>query len=105
MIEIFDKVKFKENTHLLEPEVRKRITQSNVRFIKAFENSKLQYSDLDLAKAKAARIKHKVLHELDKHLIEFETNFGQRGGKVVWTQNEEEAIQEILAIVERKKAK
>ncbi len=105
MIEIFDKFKFNQHKQLLEPEVRKIITQNNVRFIKAFDNSKLQYADLDLAKAKAARIKHKVLHELDKHLIEFETNFVQRGGKVLWTQNEEEAIQEILAVVERKKAK
>lgn len=105
MIEIFDKSKFKEHMQLLDPEVRNRITQSNVRFLKAFENSKLQYHDLDLAKAKAARIRHKVLHELDKHLIEFETNFVQLGGKVIWTQNEEEANQEILAIVERKKAK
>ncbi|NWJ52712.1 MAG: lactate utilization protein [Bacteroidetes bacterium] len=105
MIEIFDKSKFKEHKQLLEPDVRRKITQSNIRFLNAFENSKLQYSDLDLAKSKASRIKYSVLHELDKHLIEFETNFVQHGGKVVWTQNEEEAIQEILAIVERKKAK
>jgi L-lactate dehydrogenase complex protein LldF len=105
MVEIFDKFKFKEYKQLLDPETKKRVTQSNVRYINAFENSKLQYFDLDLAKARAARIKHKVLNELDKHLIEFETNFVQRGGKVIWTQNEQEAIREILTVVERKKAK
>src|ERR1035437_4355972 len=70
-----------------------------------FEKAKLQYAEFELAKERAAAIKYKVLNELDKYLIEFETNFVIRGGKVIWARDEEEAIREILIIVERKRAK
>jgi L-lactate dehydrogenase complex protein LldF len=70
-----------------------------------FEKAKLQYAEFELAKERAAAIKYKVLNELDKYLIEFETNFVKRGGKVIWARDEEEAIREILIIVERKRAK
>jgi len=70
-----------------------------------FEKAKLQYAEFELAKERAAAIKYKVLNELDKYLIEFETNFVKRGGKIIWARDEEEAIREILIIVERNRAK
>ena len=77
------------------------ISQYNTEFGKA----KTQYAEFELAKERAAAIKYKILNELDKYLIEFETNFVKRGGKVIWARDEEEAIREILIIVERKRAK
>lgn len=64
-----------------------------------------QYYDHDLAKSRAAYIKTQAIENLDKHLLEFEKNFKKNGGRVIWAQNKEEAIQEILQICEQKKAK
>lgn len=72
---------------------------------KTVVKGKLLYSDLELAKKRAAHIKSKVIGNLDKHLVEFETNFTSRGGKVVWAEDGKEAISKILAIMNRVNAK
>ncbi|OQX76623.1 MAG: iron-sulfur cluster-binding protein [Bacteroidetes bacterium 4484_249] len=66
---------------------------------------KLQYKDLELAKKRAASIKHKVINNLDKYLIEFATNFENRGGKIIWAVDTEEAISEILKVLKKYDAK
>lgn len=63
------------------------------------------YSDLELAKTRAAFIKNKTLDNLDKYLIEFEANFTKKGGKVIWAQDKNEAIAEIIKISEKRTAK
>ena len=68
-------------------------------------HSKLFYSDLELARTRAALIKNKTLDNLDKYLIEFESNFIKRGGKVIWAQDNEEAVLEISKLIERKSVK
>lgn len=42
------------------------------------------------------------MENLDKYLIEFETNFTANGGKVIWANDEKEAQQEILKILQKK---
>ena len=64
-----------------------------------------QYSDLEKARKRAANLKHKVINDLDKFLIEFEKNFIRRGGKVIWAQNAKEAQKEILYILKKHSAK
>lgn len=59
---------------------------------------KKQYADLELAKQRAAYIKSKVIHNLDKYLIEFEAAFTKRGGKVIWATDATEAINAIIEI-------
>ncbi len=59
------------------------------------------YADLELAKERAASIKAKSINNLDKYLIEFEANFMKRGGKVLWAENADQAIDEILKIAKR----
>ena len=68
----------------------------SVKYSKAF------YSDLELARTRAAFIKNKTLDNLDKTLIEFEANFIRKGGKVIWAQDNEEAIEEIIKIIQKK---
>ena len=51
------------------------------------------------------RSKWKVTENLDKYLIEFEANFIKRGGKVIWAQDAEEAINEIIRILKNVKAR
>lgn len=66
---------------------------------------KEQYADLELAKKRAHIIKQKVVNSLDKYLIEFAANFEKNGGKLIWAQNTEEAIAEILKIMKKNDAK
>jgi len=65
---------------------------------------KLQFSDLELARKRAANLKHKILNDLDKYLIEFEVNFQKNGGKVIWAPTRKDAVKEILAILKKIKA-
>ena len=68
-------------------------------------HSKSFYSDLELARTRASFIKNKTLDNLDKYLIEFESNFTRKGGKVIWAQDNEEAVAEIIKLIEKKTAK
>ena len=71
----------------------------------AVKNGLNQYADHELARERASYIKTNVINNLDKYLTEFERNFTQRGGKVIWAQNAEEALREIGQIMKRKRVK
>ena len=78
----------------------RRIINYNIdKYTSATILGKQQFSNIDLAKQRAATTKNKVIENLDKYLIEFESNFIRKGGKVIWAQNAEEAIAEIKKIV------
>lgn len=66
---------------------------------------KQQYADLDLARKRAKNIKWRTMENLDKHLEQFETNFTKRGGKVIWAENAQEALEAILKICQEKNTK
>ena len=82
---------------------RKKINYNISRYDKAVILGKKQYKDLELARKRAGNIKYKILNELDKYLIEFESNFEKHGGKIIWAQNEKEAVKEILSILKKRK--
>ncbi len=63
---------------------------------------KQQFVDINLVKERAKNIKWRALETLDQHLEEFEMHFTARGGKVLWAQNSQEALDEILAICKEK---
>lgn len=69
------------------------------KYNEAVVGGKEQYARLDLARSRAAGLRSRVIENLDKYLIEFETNFLKRGGKVIWAQDAEEANKEILALL------
>ncbi|MGK6350812.1 LutB/LldF family L-lactate oxidation iron-sulfur protein [Parapedobacter sp. DT-150] len=64
-----------------------------------------QFHHIENSKRKAHIVKWKVMENLDKLLPEFESNFLQKGGKVIWANDAEEARQEIWKIMERAGAK
>ena len=66
---------------------------------------KQQYADLDLARKRAKNIKWRTMENLDKYLEQFETNFTSRGGKVIWAEDANEALDAILKICQDKQAK
>jgi L-lactate dehydrogenase complex protein LldF len=85
-------------------EHRKTINYNISRYEANLPRGKSQFSDLELAKRKAANTKHKILNDLDRFLIEFEVAFEKNGGKVIWAPGKKEAVKEIMAIMKRIKA-
>ncbi|MDQ3048746.1 MAG: LutB/LldF family L-lactate oxidation iron-sulfur protein [Bacteroidota bacterium] len=81
--------------------IRYNIAQYDKKVVEGKE----QFSNLELAKTRAAAIKQKSIDNLEKYLIEFEANFIRRGGKVIWAQDSEEAVKEALQIMKRVNAK
>jgi L-lactate dehydrogenase complex protein LldF len=63
---------------------------------------KEQFADLNLARERAKNLKWKAMETLDTLLEEFETQVTRRGGKVIWAENGEQALEEILAICREK---
>ncbi len=66
---------------------------------------KEQYAELELARMRAKNVKWKTIENLDKYLEEFEEKFTARGGKVIWAENTQQALDTILQICKEKEAK
>jgi L-lactate dehydrogenase complex protein LldF len=77
---------------------RETVASSLLRFEKSYKTGQQQFSDIELARERAAYTRWKAIEDLDKYLIEFESNFIKRGGKVLWAQSPGEAVGEILSI-------
>jgi L-lactate dehydrogenase complex protein LldF len=75
------------------------------RYDAAVVKGKEQYSNLELAKERAAHIKNKVITDMAKYLVDFEAAFQSRGGKVIWAQDGTEAVSEVLKIVKKQQAR
>ncbi len=71
----------------------------------AFEKGKGQFSDLELARDWANAIKRDAIMQLDTYLCEFERKFTSRGGKVIWAQTADQAVEAVKAICSRHRAK
>lgn len=84
---------------------RKTIQHNITQYDKKVVQGKQQFSNLELAKTRAAALKQKTIDNLEKYLIDFEGNFTRRGGKVIWAVDAEEAIKESLQIMKRAKTK
>ena len=56
---------------------------------------------LNWPKAGAYVIKHKVVNNLEKYLIEFAANFEKKGGKIIWAQDKDEAVREIMDLIKK----
>jgi len=78
---------------------RKTIKFNMGKYAKAFHRGLEQYSDIETARLRAANIKAKAINDLDKYLIEFELNFTNNGGKVIWANDTQEATSQILKIL------
>ena len=86
-------------------EHRRKLNFNISRYDLAVQRGKRQFSQIEMAKQRAANLKHKVVENLDKYLIEFESNLIKKGGKVIWAQTASEAVSEILKIMQRHEAK
>lgn len=68
-----------------------------------FATGKQQYSNLELARKRAEHIRWKAIENLDKYLLEFESNSARHGTKVFWAPEKEDAIKEIEQILKSHK--
>lgn len=100
--EIFKK---KSSEKAAEIDHRRKINFNIGRYNAAVPNGKLQFLHVDLARELAKNIKWKALENLDKYLEQFEKKFRERGGKVIWAENANQAIEEILNICKEKNCK
>lgn len=66
-----------------------------------FKQAASQFNNLELARQRAAHLRWKTIEQLDRYLIEFESNFIKTGGKVFWAQDGTDAMVEILNILKR----
>ncbi|MBS1495316.1 MAG: iron-sulfur cluster-binding protein [Bacteroidetes bacterium] len=86
-------------------EHRRKINFNMGRYNAAVPKGKEQFANLHLARERAKNIKWRAIETLDKQLEEFELNFSKRGGKVIWAENSQQAIDEILKICKEKNCK
>lgn len=85
--------------------VQDKIASARSKYRVAFLEASQQFSDIELARRRAAFIRWKAIENLDNYLIEFEANFIRSGGKIIWAQDAEEARKEILNIISRSGSK
>ena len=71
----------------------------------AFEKGQSAFLDLENAKTKANLVKWKAIENLDRYLLDFETNFISRGVNVIWANDADEGRQEILKIIQQNQAR
>ena len=105
MSEVYNKFLKDSEKKAFDLEHRDKINFNISKYDAAVLKGKQQYSNLELAKKRASAIKHKVVNNLEKYLIEFAANFEQRGGKIIWAQDEDEAVRKILSIINKYDAK
>lgn len=95
----------KANVKAVDLEHRRKINFNIGKYNAAVPQGKLQFSALEYARERAKNIKWRALENLDKQLEYFELEFNKRGGKVLWAENTEDAIKEILAICKARNCK
>ncbi|MFC2111507.1 LutB/LldF family L-lactate oxidation iron-sulfur protein [Bacteroidota bacterium] len=84
---------------------RNKIKFNISKYYAAVNKGMPQYDDLEKAKNRASKLKRNVINNLDKYLVEFESNFQANGGKVIWAQDSKEAINAVKKIIRKYDAK
>ena len=88
-----------------DKELHRKLNYNIGKYADTVKQGKLQYSDLEVAKQRAKNLKWKAIENLDKYLIEFESNISRRGVRVVWAETKDEALAEIESVMKRVNAK
>jgi L-lactate dehydrogenase complex protein LldF len=88
-----------------DKELHRKLNYNIGKYDATVRNGKLQFSDLELAKQRAKNLKWKSIANLDKYLVEFESNITKRGARVVWAEDADEALAEIKSVMKRVNAK
>jgi L-lactate dehydrogenase complex protein LldF len=84
---------------------RRKINFNIGKYNSKVPEGKEQFADVHLARERAKNVKWRAIETLDQQLEEFELNFSKRGGKVIWAETAQQAIDEILQICAAKNCK
>ena len=95
----------KSKTKAGDLEHRRKINFNIGKYNEKVPQGKQQFADVHLARERAKNIKWKAIETLDQQLEEFELQFTKRGGKVIWAENAQQAIDEIVKICKAKNCK
>jgi L-lactate dehydrogenase complex protein LldF len=83
-------------------EHRRKINFNIDKYKSALPTGRAQFNDLHLARERAKNAKWRAIETLDQQLEEFELNFTKRGGKVLWAETSEQAVDAVLQICKEK---
>jgi L-lactate dehydrogenase complex protein LldF len=86
-------------------EHRRKVNFNINKYNSAVPLGKQQFADVHLARERAKNIKWRAIEMLDQQLEEFEANLTRRGGKVIWAEDAQQALQEIHKICVAKNCK
>ena len=86
-------------------EHRRKINFNIAKYNAVVPQGKSQFADVHLARERAKNIKWRAIETLDQQLEEFEMQFGKRGGKVIYAEDAQQALDAILKICQEKNCK
>lgn len=92
----------KSTVKAADREHRRKINFNISRYNAVVPQGKKQFTDVPLARERAKNVKWKAIETLDKQLELFESTLTKRGGKVLWAETADEALQHILSICKAK---
>jgi L-lactate dehydrogenase complex protein LldF len=95
----------KSSVKAADLEHRRKINFNIGRYDAVVPQGKSQFSDLELARERAKNLKWRALETLDKQLENFELVFSRKGGKVLWAEYAEQAVEHVLNICKEKKCR
>lgn len=81
------------------------ISKNLKRYYKTISYGKEQFENLEEARNKAYYYKYQAIEKLEKNLTEFETKFTDRGGKLLYANNIEQAQKYLYSIIEENNVK
>src|ERR1044071_8363853 len=88
-----------------DKEHRRKINFNIGRYNAVVPIGKTQFSNVNLAREKAKNLKWKAIENLDKMLEDFEKKITNRGAKVIWAEDAQQALEEIGKICAQKNCK
>lgn len=71
----------------------------------AYKRGKLQFADLETTRKIAKNIKWRAIENLHVYLREFEARFTANGGKVIWAEDTQQALDAIMEICKKNAVK
>jgi L-lactate dehydrogenase complex protein LldF len=86
-------------------EHRRKINFNISKYDAVVPAGKLQFTDVMLARERAKNAKWRAIETLDQQLEDFERALIKRGGKVIWAETGDQALQEIGKICKEKNCK
>src|SRR5438046_1346717 len=97
--------KAKSTVKSADLEHRQKINFNIGRYNAVVPQGKSQFAELSVARERAKNIKWRAIETLDQQLEQFEKSFTKRGGKVIWAETPQQALDEILNICKEKNCK